>query len=130
MALMWLQRTWIEGWAAVRSVQVRPIQPLAAVFVLLGLLTALESGTASAVEVRDAEIVAGGFPVLQNGSGTVRLVDARMGRLSPPIFVPEPGVFMQLVPGIGLLTLLARRRKRRTATHRDTREPGPADFAT
>lgn len=37
-----------------------------------------------AVELRDAELVAGGSPVLQNDTGTVRLEDARLGRVGPP----------------------------------------------
>ncbi len=96
---------------------------------IVGLLVAIAAGTASAVELRDAELVAGGSPVLQNGAGTVRLEDSRLGRLGPLVFVPEPGALCQLGSGIGLLALLARRR-RRTASHTDTGAPGPADSAT
>ncbi len=90
------------------------------ILALVGLLAALVPASALAVELRDAELVAGGEPVLQNGSGTVRLEDARLGRLGPPVFVPEPGALWQLGSGIGLLALLAQRRRRRTASHTDT----------
>ena len=50
---------------------------------IVGLLVAIAAVTASAVELRDAELVAGGSPVLQNGGGTVRLEDGRLGRLGP-----------------------------------------------
>ncbi len=96
----------------------------------VGLLALLVAGTASAIELRDAELVAAGSPVLQNGTGTVRLEDARLGRLGPPVFVPEPGALWRLGSGIGLLALLARRRRRRTASHTDTGAPGPTDSAT
>jgi hypothetical protein len=88
-------------------------------FILLaGLLTLLATGTASSVELRDAELVAGGSPVLQNGTGTLRLEDPRLGRVGPAVFVvPEPGALWQLGSGIGLLALLARRRRRRTANN-------------
>ncbi len=106
------------------------------ILALVGLLAALVPASALAVELRDAELVAGGEPVLQNGSGTVRLEDARLGRLGPPVFVPEPGALWQLGSGIGLLALLAERRRRRTASQRtpeghrrDTGAPGPADSA-
>jgi hypothetical protein len=91
----------------------------------VALLAPLAAGAASAVELRDAELVAGGSPVLQNGTGTVRLEDPRLGRLGPPVFVPEPGGLWQLGSGIGLLALLARRRRRRTAS----RTAGAADRA-
>ena len=97
---------------------------------LLGAVLAL--GAASAVELRDAELVAGGSPVLQNGTGTVRLEDARLGRLGPPVFVvPEPGVLWQLGSGIGLLAFLAGRRRRRTASDTGPPEqPARTDPAT
>ncbi len=79
---------------------------------LLGLLALLLPAAAGAVELRDAELVAGGTPVLQNGAGTVRLEDARLGRVGPTVFVPEPGALWQLGSGAGLLALLARRRRR------------------
>ncbi len=125
---MWLRRTWIESCEALRRIRVRAILPLAAVLVLVGLPAT--AGTPSAVELRDAELVAGGSPVLQNGTGTVRLEDARLGRLGPPVFVPEPGTVWQLGSEIGLLALLAGRRRRRTASHTDTGAPGPADSAS
>jgi len=108
---------------------VRPIPPLAVVLALVGLLAPLAAGTASAVELRDAELVASGSPVLQNGTGTVRLEDARLGRLGPPVFVPEPGALWQLGSGIGLLALLAGRRRRRAAS-RTAGTPDRADLAT
>ncbi|GAG32891.1 unnamed protein product [marine sediment metagenome] len=112
-------------------VRVCPIPPLAAVLALVGLLTPLAAGTASAVELRDGELVAGGLPVLQNGTGTVRLEDPRLGRLGPSVFVPEPGALWQLGSGIGLLALLAGRRRRRTASDTDPPEqPGRTNPAT
>jgi hypothetical protein len=129
MALMSLRRTWIEGCAAFRRVQVRPSPALAAFVALVGLLAPVAAGTAWAVELRDAELVASGSPVLQNGTGTVRLEDARLGRLGPPVFIPEPGVLWQLGSGIGLLALLAGRRRRRTAS-RTAGAPDRADPAT
>ncbi len=112
---MRLPRTWIQGSAAFGRVRVRPIPPLAAILALVGLLAPLAAGTASAVELRDAELVAAGSPVIQNGSGTVQIVDSRMSRLSRGIYIPEPGAVWQLGSGIGLLALLAERRRRRTA---------------
>ena len=100
-----------------RKVRGRPDLARAAVLVPLGLLALLVAGTSSAVELRDAELMAGAARTLQNGTGTVRLEDARLGSLSPPIFVPEPGFLVQLAPGIGLLALLDRRRRRRTASN-------------
>ncbi len=43
------------------------------------------------IKLHDAELVAAGSPVLQNGTGTVRLEDGRLGRLGAPVPVPEPG---------------------------------------
>jgi hypothetical protein len=77
---------------------------------LAGLVVLLAAGMGSAIELRDAELSAGGSPVLQNGGGTVRLENLRLGRLAPAIVVPEPGALWQLGSGIGLLALLARRR--------------------
>jgi MYXO-CTERM domain-containing protein len=82
------------------------------------MLAALLAGNASATELRDAELVAGGSPVLQNGSRTVRLEDARLGRIGPTVFVPEPGAPWQLGAAVAVLALLAGRRRRRT--HFDT----------
>jgi hypothetical protein len=78
------------------------------ILVVVGLLAPLTAATAWAVELRDAELVAAGSPVLQNGTGTVRLEDGRLGR--PAVPLPEPGALWQLGSGIGLLALLARRR--------------------
>lgn len=111
---MWLLQTWIRDLAVLRRARRRPIPSLAALFALVGLLAPLAAGTASAVELRDAELVAAGSPVLQNGTGTVRLEDARLGRLAPPVFVPEPGALWQLGVGAGLLALLAGRRRCRS----------------
>ena len=93
-----------------------------AVVVLLG------ARAASTVELLDAELVAAGSPVLQNPSGTVRLEDSRLGRLAPPVFVPEPGAVWQLGSGIGFLALLAGRRRRGTPPDTGcTGAPGRAD---
>jgi hypothetical protein len=122
---MWLPRICIQNLALLRRVLIRPIPPLAAVLALAGPLAA----EAAPVELRDAELVAGGSPVLQNGAGTVRLEDARLGRLGPPIFVPEPGSVWQLGSGLGLLVLLAQRRRRRSLSdtgRRPTRRAAPA----
>jgi hypothetical protein len=64
---------------------------LATVLALVGSVGVLPAGTAPAVELRDAELVAGGAPALQKGAGTVRLEDSRRGRPGPPVFVAEPG---------------------------------------
>jgi hypothetical protein len=97
----------------------------------MGLLVPLIGGTAAATELRDAELVAGASRALENGSGTVRLEDARLGRFGPPVFVPEPGVFWQLGPGMGLLVFLAGRRRRRTACATGRAgAPGRADLTT
>ena len=93
---------------------------------MAGLVVALAAGTASAVELRDAELVAAGSPVLQNGTGTVQLEDSRLGRFGPLILVPEPGALWQMGSAIGVLMLLAgprRRRKRFDTSHRSTRWP-------
>lgn len=87
--------------------------PLARAALVLSLLALLVPAAASAVELRDAELVAGGNPVLQNTGGTVRLEDARLGRVGPTVFVPEPGALWQVGSGMGLLALLARRRRSR-----------------
>jgi len=78
---------------------------------VLCLLALLVPAAASAVELRDAELVAGGNPFMQNGAGTVRLEDARLGRVGPTVIVPEPGALWQLGSGVGLLALLARRQR-------------------
>jgi hypothetical protein len=84
----------------------------AKVLSLVSLMALFLPAIAGAVELRDAELVAGGNPVLQNGAGTVRLEDARLGRVGPTAFVPEPGALWQLSSGAGLLALLAKRRRR------------------
>jgi len=81
----------------------------------LGMLVALVPGAARAVELRDAELVVGGSPVLQNGAGTVLLEDSRLGRLGP-VFIPEPGALCHLGSGIGVLVLLASHRRRRISS--------------
>jgi hypothetical protein len=86
---------------------------------LLGALLAL--GAASAVELRDAELVAAGSPVLQNAAGTLRLEQGRLDAVGRRVFVvPEPGMLWQLGAGAGLLLFLARRR---------SRHPGKEDAA-
>src|SRR5262245_45463778 len=87
--------------------RVRPVRLFAAVPAVAGLMAAAIAGTASATELRDAEIAAGGSPFLHNDAGTVRLV-ARLGR---PISIPEPDGVLQLGTGIGFLALLALRRR-------------------
>ena len=86
------------------------------ILAIVVLVAALAAGNASAVELRDAELIAGGSPVLQNGLGTEPLEDARLGRLGRPVFVPERGALWQLGSGVGLLVLLEERRRRSTAS--------------
>jgi hypothetical protein len=113
--MMRLPWAWVNGFPALRRIWVRLIPRLAVAVALVGLLASLATGTSSAIELRDAELIASGSVVLQNGSGTVQLVDARMGRLGPTTLVPEPGALWQLGSGIGLLALLGVYRRRRTA---------------
>jgi hypothetical protein len=83
--------------------------------VLSGGMLLLFAASVAAIELRDAELVAGGTPVLQNVSGSVRLLDPRLGRMAPPVlFVPEPAAALQLGVGAGLVSLLADRRRKRT----------------
>lgn len=97
----------------------------------LSLSTLLAVGTSSATELRDAELVAGGSPALLNGTGTVRLEDARLGRIGPAaLILPEPGAVWQLTSGIGLLAFLAGRRRRRTPSDLDAGAPARADPTT
>lgn len=77
------------------------------VLVAVGLTTFV-CASGGAIELRDAGLVSGGAPVLQNGSGTVRLEDGRVGR--PAVPLPAPGVLSQLGSGAGLVAFLARRR--------------------
>jgi hypothetical protein len=69
---------------------------------MVGLVAALAAGTALAIELRDAELVASGSPVLQNGTGTVQLEDSRLGRVGPSwTLVPEPGALWQQGAALG-----------------------------
>ena len=77
---------------------------------LVALFFAAAGAVGAATKLLDSELVASDSPVLQNVSGTVRIEDSRLGRLGPPVFVPEPGALLQLGSGIGLLALLAGRR--------------------
>jgi len=104
----------------------RPIPPRRILLALVVLLAPLVVKNASAVDLRDAELVAGGSPVLQNGTGTVRLEDGRLGRLGWPVFVPEPGALWQIGSGIGLLALLAERRRRTVSDANSSDQPGRA----
>jgi hypothetical protein len=104
----------IDGGAFIESnAALMPRLPLSKLLLDAGALL-LVAGSASAIELRDAELLSGGRPVLQNVSGSVRLVDARLGRTAPPVlFVPEPAASLQLGVGAGLLSLLADRRRQR-----------------
>jgi hypothetical protein len=130
MALMCLVHAWIRGFAALRGVRLRPVPSLATALAFAGLLATPASSMGPAVELRDAELVAAGSPVLQNGAGTVRLEDPRLGRLGPPVFfVPEPVALWQLGSGIGLLALLAGFR-RRTDSPTNIGEPSASESDT
>ena len=85
--------------------------PHSAIVACTALLLAVSA--AGATELRDAEIVAGGQPVLQNLSGSVRLEDARLGRITRTVLLPEPGGALQLQAGVALLSGLAARGRRR-----------------
>ena len=130
MTRMKLLRAWTNGFVALRGIRFRPVPSLAAALAFVGLPAAPAASMGPAVELRDAELVAAGSPVLQNGAGTVRLEDSRLGRLGPPVFfVPEPVALWQLGSGIGLLALLAGFR-RRTDSPTNTGEPSAADSDT
>jgi hypothetical protein len=89
--------------------------------VAVGLLTILGTGVAIGVELRDAQLVGGGAFELQNGTGTVRILNPELGG---EIFVPEPGVSAQIGVGIAALALtMARRRK--TALTNSSNKRGP-----
>jgi hypothetical protein len=75
---------------------------------LLGLFVPASAG---AVELRDAELVAGGSPVLENEARTVRVEDGRLGTLPVPVAVPEPGGPWQFGSAIGVLAFLRHRRR-------------------
>ena len=87
----------------------RSFHPATKILAPACLLALLLSASAGAVELRDAELVAGGSPVLQDGTGTVRLEDGRLGTL--PVPVPEPGVLWQGGMAIGVLAFLRHRRR-------------------
>ena len=90
----------------------RPRRPLHQALALTALSVFLISAPALAQSVLvDAAVVAGGSPELQNASGTVRLVEPEIDGVPRVIFVPEPGFLWQLVPGLGLLSILHRRRR-------------------
>jgi hypothetical protein len=89
---------------------------------ILALLAFAAGMAASATQLRDAELVAGGSPVMESASGTVRLEDARLGRVGPTVFVPEPSALWQLGSGVGLSILLARRRASRSRLRRVKQE--------
>jgi len=82
------------------------------------------------IELRDAELVAAGTPVMQDAAGSVRLEDGRLGRLGPTILVPEPDAFWMLGCGGGFLVLLGQRCRERRGGGRTTASwRGPARFA-
>src|SRR5262245_15466729 len=91
----------IDAGACIESNAARmPRLPLWKFLLSAGGVLLLVGASALATELRDAELVAGGRPVLQNVSGSVRLVDGRLGRMAPPVlFVPEPAASLQL--GVG-----------------------------
>ncbi len=85
--------------------------PATKIMALACLLAFLLPASAGAVELRDAELVAGGSPVLENGAGTVRVEDGRLGTLTVPGAVPEPGGLWQFGSAIGVLAFLRHRRR-------------------
>jgi hypothetical protein len=87
------------------------LSPTKRILAFACLLALLLPASAGAVELRDAELVAGGSAVLQNGGGTVRLQDGRLGTLPVPVAVPEPGVLWQVGTAIGVLAFLRHRRR-------------------
>jgi hypothetical protein len=89
----------------------KSLSPAKRTLALAFLLALLLPASAGAVELRDAELVAGGSSVLQNGGGTVRLEDGRLGTLPVPVAVPEPGGLWQVGTAIGVLAFLRHRRR-------------------
>ena len=77
--------------------------------VVAGLLATLVTGDAIGVELRDAQLGGGGALELQNGAGTVRVLNPQLGG---EIFVPEPGVSAQLGVGVAALALTVVRRRK------------------
>lgn len=88
------------------------VSPFRCAVCALLLAALLFPAAAAAVELHDAELVAGGSPVLRNAGGTVRLEDARLGSLGT-VVVPEPGALLQIVAGVVLLSGLAVHRRAR-----------------
>jgi hypothetical protein len=88
------------------------------------LLMFLVPAPAPAIELRDAELVAGGQTVLQNATGTVRIEDARVGRVSPATFtVPVPICGSGAGEAAGVLIVIALERRRRgRKTRSDTNQ--------
>lgn len=84
------------------------------------LLFAISVGGASAVELLGAQIVGGGAPELQNGAGTVRILNPR---LSGEIFVPEPDVSSLIGFGSVALVVMMTARRNRLSTD-DSRRLG------
>jgi len=81
------------------------------ILALASLLALFLPANAGAVELRDAELVAGGSPVIENGAGTVRVEGGRLGTLPVPVAVPEPGVLWQGGTAIAVLAFLRLRRR-------------------
>jgi len=82
--------------------------------VAVGLLATLATGVASGVELRDAQLRSGGVPELQNGAGTVRILNPQ---LVGEIFVPEPGVSAHIGVGIAALAVMMRARRKTAMTN-------------
>ena len=102
---------WTNCPSLMYGVCVLSLHPTTKILSLACLLALFLPTSAGAVELRDAELVAGGLSVLQNGGGTVRLEDGRLGTLPVPVAVPEPGVLWQAVTALGVLAFLRSRRR-------------------
>ena len=89
--------------------------------VVLGLLVA--TSAASAVELRDPEVAAGGGRDLSNSTGTVRIENARVGRSGRTFVVPEPALATAVGSGVALLVLLRSARQSRPSRRRDDALP-------